>query len=88
MVMSTGVSVEVPDAVDAPTTPVASLEGAPGSPGGSPVNRVHDADEDKQISPISADRLDADHDDAPLRLRSMRSIVGQAVVPGFAVRNI
>jgi hypothetical protein len=32
--------------------------------------------------------LDADHDDAPLRLRSMDSIVGDAVVPGQAVRNL
>jgi hypothetical protein len=67
---------------------VASLEGAPGAPGGSPVNQVRHADEDQQISPISTDRLDADHDNAPLRLRSMKSIVGQVVVPGFAIRNI
>jgi hypothetical protein len=35
-----------------------------------------------------ADCLDVDHDDAPLRLRSMESIVGQAVVPGPTLRNI
>jgi hypothetical protein len=84
----TWVLAEVADADDAPRTPVASPEGAPGSPRGSLVNQGHDADEDQQNSPISADRLDTDHDDAPLRLRLMRSIVGQAVVPGFAARNI
>jgi hypothetical protein len=29
-------------------------------------------------SPILSDHLDVDHDDAPLRLRSVDSIVGQA----------
>jgi hypothetical protein len=47
MVMSTRVPTEVPDADDAPRTPMASPEGAPGSHGGSPVNQAHDADEDR-----------------------------------------
>jgi hypothetical protein len=34
------------------------------------------------------DHLDADHDDAPLRLRSMDNIIGQAELPGQAVRNV
>jgi hypothetical protein len=55
MVMSTRVPAEVPDADDGPRTSVASSEGVPGSPGGSPVNQAHDVDEDRQISPPSTD---------------------------------
>jgi hypothetical protein len=32
--------------------------------------------------------LDADHDDAPLRLRSLDSVIGQAAVPSHAARNL
>jgi hypothetical protein len=53
IVMSTRVPAEVPDADDGPRTSVASPEGVSGSPGGSPVNQAHDADEDRQISPPS-----------------------------------
>jgi hypothetical protein len=37
---------------------------------------------------VVSEHLDADHDDAPLRLRFMDIIVGDAVVPGHAVRNV
>jgi hypothetical protein len=33
-----------------------------------------------------SDHLDIDHDDAPLRFRSMGEIVGQAPVPRLAAR--
>jgi hypothetical protein len=33
-------------------------------------------------------QLDVDHDDAPLTLRLLENIVGQAVVPSLAVRNL
>jgi hypothetical protein len=74
--------------MDAPGTPMASPAGTPGSPGGPPVDEILETDENQPISCISTDRLGTDHDDAPLRLRSMWSIVGQAIVPGLAVRNI
>lgn len=35
-----------------------------------------------------SDHLDIDHDDAPLRLRSMDAVVGQAPVPGLAARDL
>jgi hypothetical protein len=34
------------------------------------------------------DHLDADHDDAPLRLRLVDSILGQATVHRQAIRNL
>jgi hypothetical protein len=34
------------------------------------------------------DHLDADQDDAPLRLRSIRNTIGQAAVPGQVIRRL
>jgi hypothetical protein len=34
---------------------------------------------------VSIEYLDADHDDAPLRLRSIRNIIGEAAIPGHVV---
>jgi hypothetical protein len=45
-------------------------------------------DEAEQFDIESEIQLDVDHDDAPLRLRSIGSIVGQAPVPGLAIRNL
>jgi hypothetical protein len=46
---------------------------APGSPIQMPKEGI---DEVEPLSPGFSDTLDADHDDAPLRLRSMESILG------------
>jgi hypothetical protein len=59
-----------------------------GGLGSPPHSNEEDDEEPGAESPRLADCLDADHDDAPLRLRSMESIVGQAAVPGPAVRNV
>jgi hypothetical protein len=62
------------------------------SPAGAPTSpHTKDGPESPQLgSPqqVSPDRLDADHDDAPLCLRSMDSIIGQAEAPGLAARNL
>jgi hypothetical protein len=65
-----------------PMEPVA--HDAPGSPtqfsaGGAAPLLEDEGDEDvvQPLSPFGTDQLDADHDDAPLRLRSMDSILGQ-----------
>jgi hypothetical protein len=56
---------------------------------GSPPHSDEKDDEESGVeSPRLADCVDANHDDAPLRLRSMESIMGQAVVLGPAVRNV
>jgi hypothetical protein len=53
-------------------------------PDGAGVDQEHVMPE----SSILSDQLIADHDDAPLRWRSVDNIVGQAPVPGHAVRNM
>jgi hypothetical protein len=73
------------DVVDAFGTPVHSPDGAQVIPG-------YDEDDSgdqaplQSVSPLSDDQLHADHNDAPLRLRSMESLLGQAAVPSRAVR--
>jgi hypothetical protein len=66
-------------------TPAPSPVGVPGSP--QSWGEQEDGEQFEVQSDLS-EHLDADHDDAPLRLRSMDSIVGDAVVPGQAVRNL
>jgi hypothetical protein len=34
------------------------------------------------------ENLDADHDDAPLRLRTLSDVIGPAATPGYAVWNL
>jgi hypothetical protein len=61
------------------------------APVGSP--DVHGGDQEElevdqpEVS-VFAEHLDANHDDAPLRLRSIENIIGKAVVPGHAMRNV
>jgi hypothetical protein len=58
---------------------------APGSPFQMPEEVI---DEVEPLSSGFNDRLDADHDDAPLRLRSMESILGGVAAPGRVVINL
>jgi hypothetical protein len=59
-------------APDAPSLPVQFSAGA-----AAPLPEDEgDEDSMQPLSPFDSDRLDADHDDAPLRLRSMDSILG------------
>jgi hypothetical protein len=88
MVMSTRHTLEEPTVVDTLGTPVHSPAGALGSPGGSLVEDRGKAEQNQSRSLLSADRLNVDHDDAPLHLRSMGNIFGEATVPGFAVQNV
>jgi hypothetical protein len=66
-------------------TPAPFPAGVPASP--QPWGEQGDG-EQLEVQPDLSEHLDADHNDAPLRLRSMDSIVGDAVVPGQAVRNL
>jgi hypothetical protein len=88
MVMSTGRVPEEPAAVQEPEPLEFMLDDEPvGSPdayGGD----QEDLEADQPEVPVSAEHLDADHDDAPLRLRSIGNIIGEAAVPGHAVRNV
>jgi hypothetical protein len=85
MVMNSAGNLDEVDVVDAFGTPVHSPDGAQVIPG-------YDEDDSgdqaplQSVSPLSDDQLHADHNDAPLRLRSMESLLGQAAVPSRAVR--
>jgi hypothetical protein len=52
------------------------------------IDAQENVDADEQVNPESEVQLDVDHDDAPLRVRSIGSIVGQTSVPGLAIRNL
>ncbi|KAG8047552.1 hypothetical protein GUJ93_ZPchr0008g13013, partial [Zizania palustris] len=87
MVVSSRYMPQVPELDGAEDMQPHSPAGVPASPPQSvgqgsagPEPDLHELDLD--------DHLDADHDDAPLRLRSMDSIIGQADLPGQAVRNV
>jgi hypothetical protein len=80
MVLSTIITPEEPTAREVSDQLIPSPARVLGSPPHSP--------EEVEEEPGLGDRLDADHDDAPLRLRSMQNLVGEADVPGQAVRNV
>jgi hypothetical protein len=72
MVMSSGSEPVEHVAPDAPSLPAQFSAGA-----AAPLPEDEgDEDSVQPLSPFDSDRLDADHDDAPLRLRSMDSILG------------
>jgi hypothetical protein len=73
---------------DRAESPVHSLVGALASPPAweEEADVVPDSPEVEGV--VMQDDLDADHDDAPLRLRSMRNIIGQVAVPGQAMRDL
>jgi hypothetical protein len=88
MVMSTGRVPEEPAAVQEPEPLEFVLDD---EPVGSPDAYGGDQEEleaDQPEVPVSAEHLDADHDDAPLRLRSIGNIIGEAAILGHAVRNV
>ena len=59
---------------------------APSTPATSPAPGIQPASP-APGTPVSPD-LDADHDDAPLRLRSIGDVIGPAAIPGLARREL
>jgi hypothetical protein len=88
MVMSTRRVPEEPAAVQDPEPLEFMLDdtlvGSPDVHGGD--QEEPEADQPEVL--VSVEHLDVDHDDAPLRLRSIGNIIEEAVVPGHAVRNV
>jgi hypothetical protein len=64
-------------------TPISDLR-APGD--GGVDSDTHEAEEHLDTSPSC--NLDADHDNAPLKLRKMDDILGPSSPPGRAVREV
>jgi hypothetical protein len=77
--------------VHARNTTADTLESAaPASPPATPGEIRLEEETPEPLSPPSEleDMLDIDHDDAPLRLRSLDSVIGPATLPGLAVREL
>jgi hypothetical protein len=87
LVMSSRIGPDIPAEIEPEGGEVDELEGA-GSPPGWHVEVDQVAGTlDQEVQELD-DHIDVDHDDAPLRLRSVDSILGQAAVPGHAMRNL
>ena len=74
-----------PSAVSAPRSPSniprAALSSCGSEPHTPPATGM-------RTSPLATPPLDADHDDAPLRLRAMHDIIGPGTPPGLAEREL